>query len=384
MVSIINGNRFGYLKDITSNPSEVITEKSKYLDFGIRRQITLNCNNNNCYKIHAQSYAQSANGRFKTHEFNVNIIATPLFGYLTGTIPFVPVVKYNLPENGMSYDVAPGARLRINPFEDIEKPTTVKWINFTSGILTGIASGTFAVSKNNVKLLNFIPSYSSTGYIAQPNEPRNIYKSFAGVNLSRCAGTTVFDTVYAFNTDMLHVDIDQNIANAFRNEVYNLKTRPVCANECVETIVKAENILSNPTELVASKSILLNPNFKVENGKVFIARIGCNSNSNFLSKQQNNFSNSTILTTCSIEWDTPNNSVNCGLGFTKFNLSAKYIESDSYAEFSINNSTWFRANLGNKNYSLFLNSNPGQPQTFYARDKNKPLEVITINLSHCN
>jgi hypothetical protein len=383
IVSIINGNKNGILKNITPNPQEIppITEKDEYLDFGIKRKLALGCNLNICYKLHVQSYAQSANGRFKTHQFTLNSFV-PLIQLFAPTLPFIATTKYNVPENNNSYDVAPGSRLRMNPFAKFESGKTHNWINFIGVLAGGIASPTLVFNKNNVKFINFIPTISSIAYTYPNNETRNLYKNFTNVNLTRCAGTTPFDTVYAYGTDMLHVDIDRNIAAAFRSEVYFNKTRAVCQGDCPEYITKNENILTSPTYLNAAKAINLNPNFKVDNGKIFKAEIGCNNSVLILTKPI--ILPPTSLSICNIEWDVPNNEITCGVGFTNFKAFVKFLDFNTYAEFSTNGFTWFRANISDNGYNINLNANPGQPQLFFARDKNNPSLVISGNLYHCN
>lgn len=82
-------------------------------------------------------------------------------------------------------------------------------------------------------------------------------------------------------------------------------------------------------------------------------------------------------------WNTSSNQVICGQGFTTFKVYTANVNPDNYVEFSINNSSWFRANIGDNGYLLNLNANPGQNQNFYARERLNPTSVIQISLQHC-
>ena len=378
IVSISNGNRIGAKKNIPITPPNgdvpaAINEKLLEADLGIKRRRLQFCNANLCYKLHTQVYAQTASNRFKTNEFTLNTTNLLTIAAAGFTFPFFTKSEYAVAANGTSYDMAPGSRLRQNPL-DLAEGNTVK-------ILSAIIIGPLKISTNILKHTNFIPTTSSAAYTFPNGEPFDIYKNFTGVNLSKCAGTTPFDTVYAPTYGMPHVAIDQYIANAFREEVYNLKAKSYCSGDCPEYA----NLTQNPaTPIVkASKAICLLPNFKAEVGTVFTAQIGCeNSNaSNSFKPSASEFA--TTLSICPFDWDTSKNQVTCGVGFTNFKVFVKYLPIGDYADFSINGSSWTRANIGDNGYSINLNANPGQNQVFYARPHSNPSNVIQGWLQHC-
>ena len=235
MVAINNGNLVGSKKNINGSPPEIpnINEKDKYFDMGLKRIGLPGCTSQLCYVLEAKAYAQSQNGRYKTLDFYVNALTAPLHWVSPG-VPFISNTRYAFPENGTSHDIAPGSRLRQDPIEKNIGKNAINIYNFTNGLLFGAAGTLLQFPTNNLKYVNFIPSISSAAYIFPANEPRNLYKNFTGVNLRKCAGTTPFDTVYAFADDMPHVGINSLIANAFRNEVNFPKAKSTCAGDCLD------------------------------------------------------------------------------------------------------------------------------------------------------
>lgn len=381
IVSIVNGNRVGLLKNIVPNPPNnfdavPIDEKDLEADFGIKRRRLSFCNANLCYKLHAQIYAQTASNRNVTNVFTVN--STNLLNIVAGfQFPFFAKSLYAVNENGTSLDVAPGARLRLNPLELAEG-------NITK-VLSAILVGPIKISTNNLRHSNFIPTTSSVAYTFPNSETPSFYKNFTGVNLSRCAGTTPFDTVYAPPYDMPHVAINDFIANAFRAEVFTIKAKPVCSFECPEYIVSSDFLSGvNTVNYKAQKAITLTPGFFVQSveGYYFKAQIGC---TNLLMPQvKKEPLPVSLLTSCNFDWNQTKNEVLCGNGFTTFRAFVKNFDLDTYAEFSTNGSTWFRANLGDDGYEIIVNANPGQAQQFFARPHNNPTNVIQGWLAHCN
>jgi hypothetical protein len=372
-VAIVNGNRNGIKKTLppASSPDiPPIFDKGELSDLGIKRRGLLGlCNTNLCYKLRTQVYAQTASNRSITMEFRLNHIG--LLNLASFTLPFVPFRKYAIAENGTSYDIAPGARLGFGLERATEKPIP---------LISWLAVGPLKVSNNTLPFTNFVPTVSSSAYILQASETPNIYKNFNGVGISKCNGTTKFDTVYAPATDMQHVSIDEYIASAFREEVYNLKSKSYCSGDCPDYI----NLTSSPTttDYKAAKAINLQPNFIAQSGAVFGADIGCinNSTSNkpILTPLPVN-----ILSICPFEWDQVKNQVICSTGFTTFKAFVRYLPIGDYAEFSTNGSTWFRANIGDNGYSVNINANPGQSQVFYSRPHSNPSNVLQGFLAHC-
>jgi hypothetical protein len=314
IVSISNGNRIGSLKTIVPNPPNnfdavPINEKDLEADFGIKRKRLAFCNANLCYKLHAQIYAQTSSNRHKISSFTVNSTNLLTLAVAGFPFPFYTKNEYAVAENGTSYDIAPGSRLRLNPFDLVEDNTTKA--------LAAIVVGPIKISTNNLKHSNFIPTESSVAYTFPNSESFSIYKNFTGVNLTRCAGTTPFDTVYAPSYDMPHVAINQFIASAFRSEVFNIKSKPVCSNECPEYIVSSDFLSGvNTVNYKAQKSISLNPGFFVQSvdGYYFKAQIGCvNPMTPQIKKEPLPVS---MLTTCDFDWNPPKNEVLCNKRFS--------------------------------------------------------------------
>lgn len=374
-VAIVNGNRWGIKKTLppVSNPDiPPIDEKDLTADLGIKRRGIIGlCNSNLCYKLRSQVYAQTASNRNATNVFQINNVG--LLNFLTFTPPFVKFTQYAVADNNTSYDIAPGARLGFGL-------TRLTQGELPIPAIIGLAFGPLKISTDILEFNNFVPTESSVGYTFPNNESFNIYKNFNGVNLSKCAGTTPFDTVYAPANDMQHVSIDAYIASAFREEVYNLKNASFCSGDCPDYV----NLTASPTtaEYRAANAICLLPNFKADSGTVFIADIGCiNNTASSVSKPKALPIN--LLSICPFEWDQAKNEVNCFQFYTNFKAFVRYLPIGDYAEFSTNGSTWFRANIGDNGYSINLNANPGQAQVFYARPHSNPSNVLQGWLSHC-
>lgn len=388
MVSISNGNRIGLLKTVVPSPPNnfdavPINEKDLEADLGIKRRRLAFCNANICYKLHAQIYAQTASNRYQTSSFTVNSTSLLLLAAAGFSFPFFAKNEYAVSENGTSYDIAPGSRLRQNPFELVNGSVEILKADVPIPVISAIMVGPIKISTNNLRHSNFIPTESSVAYTFPNNETFSVYKNFTGVNLSRCAGTTPFDTVYAPSYDMPHVGIDEYIGNAFKNEVYHLRSKPVCTNECPEYIVSSDFLTGvNTVNYKAQKSISLTPGFFVQSveGYYFKAQIGCTNPM----KPQIKPLPVAMLTTCSFDWNQSKNEVLCNNGFTTFRAFVKNFDLDTYAEFSTNGSAWFKANIGDDGYEIILNANPNQSQQFFARPHNQPTNIIQGFLAHCN
>jgi hypothetical protein len=375
-VAIVNGNRWGIKKTLppSPNPDEIppLGEKDKTADLGIKRRGIIGlCNSNICYKLRTQVYAQTASNRNPTNVFQINNVG--LLNFLTFTPPFANFTQYAVADNNTSYDIAPGARLGFGVTKLTEGKLPIP-------LIIGLAFGPLKISTDILEYNNFVPTESSVVYTFPNSETFSIYKNFNGVNLSKCAGTTEFDTVYAPAQDMRHVSIDAYIASAFREEVYNIKNASYCSGDCPDYVT----ITSSPTttEYSAAKAICLLPNFIADSGTVFKAEIGCINNSTS-SKPILTPMPVKLLSICPFEWDQAKNQVICGIGFTTFKAFVRYLPLGDYAEFSTNGSTWFRANIGDNGYSININANPEQSQVFYARPHSSPTNVIQGFLAHC-
>jgi hypothetical protein len=383
-VAINNGNNAGFKKNITGNPPEIpnINEKDKYLDVGMRRLGTPGCNLSLCYMFEGRLFAQSEAGRYKTQEFFVNSV-TNLWNIITPGVPVIGSTKYAYPENGNSYDVAPGSRLRQDPIAKNLPPNFNAYWSIGNAITAGGLGTTLATSLNNLKWINFIPSISSSGYTFPNLEPRNLYKSLVGIDMTRCAGTTPFDALYAYGDDMLHVDINLNIANAFKSEVYFPKPKLICPGGCPDYITAFNTVLATPTELIAQKTVNLLPGFAVNSGKIFKAQIGCGNAPAVFNVPSAVFNPIGTLSVCPLEWDLPNTEVTCGVGFTKFTLFVKNLEVYEMAEFSTNGISYTQANFGNNAFNITLNANGQAAQTFYARIVGNPSSQVSISQNFC-
>jgi hypothetical protein len=288
---------------------------------------------------------------------------------------------YTQSQNNTSYDLAPGARFGVDPLSVVNG-----WVKAFAFIITGHLK----ITDNLLPHTNFIPTFSSVAYTFPNNEPFSVNKSFIGVNLSKCAGTTPFDTVYAPAADLNHVQINEEIANWFKSEIFTPKPKSTCAGDCPDYLTLTTPLPNGAIEnFAAKKAIIIPPKYEIKNGSVIKAQIACGNGIAVTIDKVNKFENqntnlAATLTTCPFQWDITKSEVNCGVGFTNFKMGVKNIDVSTYTEFSTNGSSWFKATLGDKEYSLNLNANPGQPQTFYARPKNDPTNVITIALTHCN
>lgn len=371
-IAICDGNRNGILKSSAVQGYEPCDD---ILRLKIKKRLSPICFN--CNKLSIETFAQTDGSRCKTLEMKVNNQAN-ILKFLVGATTDDSFTFYSEPVyTNKSFDKAPGAMFGTEADFDI------KWWQSAVG---WIFTGQVKLEQNLMPKSNFVPTVSSADYTFPNNENYNIYKSFTGINLSKCAGTTPFDTVYALNNDFNHARIDGGLLEVFRDEIYNPKSSSNCGvGGCPEYV----NLTSAPTttEYKASKAICLLPNFVAENGTVFRADIGCNSSNatinltGFLPKTSSQVN--LLSTSCPFNWDTSKNQIICGAGFTTFKVFVQNIDINTYAEFSTDGFSWFRANLGDKGRSITINANPGQTQVFFARAKNNPSNVIQGWLQHC-
>lgn len=131
-------------------------------------------------------------------------------GNLVGGIPFGMTTKYSscLPTS-FSYDECQGSNFGVkfsDESDSLEK--YLGWLPFNQIELT------------NLTKFTFIPTVSGADYIQA--DPLNISADLTNVTLTKCAGTTPFDKVYANNYRTDHVEVDDNIANAFLNEILDI------------------------------------------------------------------------------------------------------------------------------------------------------------------
>lgn len=383
MVSIIDGNRVGKLKS-TPQPDNggksvpSISSCETEIDFGIKRRLLPNCTQNYCYKTHTQTYLQTEATRCKSMDFTVNNESN-LLKLIFGGGQFTTKSYYTQNANSTSYDLAPGARFGANPLDAINA-----WINAYSFAITG----KLKISKNIVQYNNFIPTVSSVAYTFPNDESFSIYKNFTGINLSKCAGTTPFDTVYAPISDLDHVQINKEIANWFRSEIYYPKSSSICVNNDCPPYLTLNTPVPVGERLLkkAQNAIFIEQGFKadgINESVVFKATIGCNQ---VLSPQKSPKGGSTpsITTNCSQDvftWDAPQ--VQCvGNGQTTFVASVKNMDVNTYAEFSTNGVNFSRANIFDDRWTITL-PNQGGSQIFFARSADNRNYVIQGFLAYC-
>jgi hypothetical protein len=379
-VAVVNGNSSGIKKSQPQPDNDLLTACEKEFELEIVK-IDPTCTD--CDVVRIKTYTQTESTRCKAMDFAINN-KTKLFKLVFGGLRYKEESVYTQSFNNQSYDIAPGGNFGADAEFNLDE--------FSSFFETfrKITSKNLDIPLNKLPWQNFMPTVSSVDYTF-PNQPYNLNKSFVGIDLKKCAGTTPFDEVYApTDKDLGHARNDERLINGFRHEIYDLPSNdcgPNCQNyETLTGTIRA----SSPDVFRAEKAIFLQPNFSVTSSSnvVFCATIGCPPAPTFqIYNDKNKNSLNSTFSLCvedPFSFDTILNQTNCFQFYTNFKVFVKNISVDSYAEFSTNQFSWVRANLGDTGFNLNLNANPGQPQTFYARAKNDPTNIITINLFHCN
>jgi hypothetical protein len=386
MIAIVDGNRNGIKKTVDpdgplgGNGENIpaINGCDQELRFGFKRRFTPFCDADYCYKMKIDVFAQTENARCKSHEITMNSANIPLF-LLAGFFPFLTFTNYTQSQNNTSFDLAPGSRMRKNPLAAVTPAINV--------ILSGLVGGLLSIPLNTVKYTNFVPTISAAAYTFPNNEPFNIYKNFNGVNLSRCAGTTPFDTVYAGSEDLDHVAINSTIAAAFRSEVFYPKPKSVCSGGCPDYLVSQATI-GGSINFKAKKAITLIPPFNVDarTPVVFKAEIGGCANA--LSLPQPNGKNNTTPTTTStcgsFTWDGSRNTCVRNGSTVTFQVFVTNMDISAYAEFSIDGSNYYKATLMDDGWQITVPYISGGNQFFWARASDKRSNTIFGSLGHCN
>jgi hypothetical protein len=368
-IAIVDGNRNGILKSTTPIPTpagfEPLYSCGYELDFGIKKRLRKNCNSPSCFKTRSQSFTQTSGVRCKSLDFSVNN-NTNLLKLVFGGGKFTELSLYTQNENNTSYDIAPGARFGSDPLDVIDN-----WIKGFAFIITGHLK----IDNNLIPQTNFIPTVSSVAYSFPNNEPFSVYKNFQGITLSRCAGTTPFDTVYAPMQDLNHVQINEEIANWFRSEIYFPKPISSCVNpnDCPPYLTLNSAIPNNSRVLKkAQKAIFIEPNFKADGASesvVFKAAIGCDQvlqNQAMKPVQFPNAQNNVNSCSQPFEFDQARNYKTCDNGFTTFHVFVHNIDINTYTEFSTDGVNWHKANILDSGWEVTLPNN-SQAQYFQAR-----------------
>lgn len=112
-----------------------------------------------------------------------------------------------------------------------------------------------------------------------------------------------------------------------------------------------------------------------------------NSYQTFKARASNNPSavvTSNYHSSCSTAINWGANSCSNSGGNCLFSVSVTGLATDSYAEFSIDGSTWYRANVGNNVYLVTVPYGTGGQQYFLARVAENNSIVINGNLTKCN
>ena len=373
-IAICDGNREGILKSTAIHGYEPC---DPMLQVRIKQRLRLFCAG--CNKLSVDTYAQTDASRCETMKFKVNKNALILQA-LTGNTGTQEFSFYSLPSFPQkSFDKAPGGMFGT------EAEVEIKWWQHA---LAYIFTGALKIDKNLMPKSNFVPTISSADYTFPNSETYNIYKGFQGINLSKCAGTTPFDTVYALSSDFNHARIDAGLLEVFRNEIYNLKPKSVCSDpNCPEYLTLTTPIANGEKVLKkAQKAIFIEPNFIADGlneSVVFKAAIGCNQVLNLYQPPKKDIS--TITNNCSqdpFNWDSP--SITCaGNGTTAFTALVKNLDISTYAEFSTDGVNYTRANLFDRGFELNLPNQSGS-QIFFARAANNPSYVIGGFIGYCS
>jgi len=381
-IAIVDGNRNGVLKSTTPVPTpsgfEPLYSCGYELDFGIKKRLRKNCSSPSCFKTRSQSFTQTSGTRCKSLDFTVNN-NTNLLKLIFGGGQFSNQSLYTQNQNNGSYDLAPGARFGVDPLNIIDN-----WVKGFAFIVTGHLK----VDNNLIPNTNFIPTVSSVAYTFPNNEPFSVYKNFDGITLSKCAGTTPFDTVYAPMQDLNHVQINEEIANWFRSEIYFPKAISSCVNpnDCPEYLTLNSAVPNGESQLKkAQKAIFIEQGFKadgVNESVIFKAAIGCEQ---MLMPDRQTFPKLNVANSCSqpFEFDQPKNYKMCDNGFTTFHVFAHNIDINTYAEFSTDGTNYFKANILDYGYEITLPNN-ANPQVFFARSAYNRSNVIGGYLAFCN
>jgi hypothetical protein len=380
-VAIIDGNRTGIKKSTPQPPpNQLILPAGKELEL----EITQLENQNDVVRIKA--FAQTDNQRSESIDFKIRR-KSRLFQLVFGGIGNqTDIQRYSQNVNFQSIDIAPGGNFGADDTLNLDEAYPKFMDNFRK-----ITKKNLAIPYNTFFSTCFMPTTSAVDFTF-PNESFTYYKDFTGVNLSKCAGTTPFDTVYApLDMDLGHAMNNYRIVNGFRHEIYDYPVN-ACGLNCQDYETLTGTIRASNADIYrAEKAIFLEPNFSASASEniTFCATIGCTNGTKSnvqlyydKVKSSQNAVNS-ICTNDPFTWDTSRNQVICGSGFTTFKVFTKNYSTDNYVEFSTNGSSWNRANIQDDGWQVAINANPGQSQVFYAREKLNPSNVIQGWLQHC-
>ena len=266
-VAIIDGNRTGIKKSTPQPPpNQLILPAGKELELAITQLE----NQNDVVRIKA--FAQTDNVRSESIDFKIRR-KSRLFQLVFGGIGNqTDIQRYSQNVNLQSIDIAPGGNFGADDTLNLDETYPKFMDNFRK-----ITKKNLAIPYNTFFSTCFMPTTSAVDFTF-PNESFTYYKDFTNVNLTKCAGTSPFDTVYApLDMDLGHAMNNERIVNGFRHEIYDYPTNS-CGINCqdYETLTGTINS-SNPDIYRADKAVMLEPNFSVTGSEntTFCAVIGC-------------------------------------------------------------------------------------------------------------
>lgn len=223
-VAIINGNNQGAANSEISQCQRLIDIDVWRKDFG--RAL---CSGQNCLKINWEAFTSVGNG------FSGSNPASPGRCMSLNAWTKMPLLQLVLwrpttmqsfsrpATDDVSYDRVPGSY--FGALTDEQSNAANLFFKILSRIIVGRDA---SMSFGAVGRVTFVPSTSAAD-LRQPNAgpPPPTFR-LANVELNRCKGTTPFDRVYASSLSTDHVAINEEIANFFREEVYNSRPRNDC------------------------------------------------------------------------------------------------------------------------------------------------------------
>ncbi|MCY7360100.1 MAG: T9SS type A sorting domain-containing protein, partial [Rudanella sp.] len=222
-VAIINGNN-------QATPNADISQCQNLIDINVWRKDLGRafCNGQNCLKIDWEASAGVGNG------FAGSNPASPgrCESFKAWTrVPLLQlalwrpseVKSYSRPAtDDISYDRVPGSYFGAIT----EGQSNAMGVIFRT-LARIISAREASVSFGSVGRISFVPSTSAAD-VRRPNSATPPTFRLADVELNRCNLTTPFDRVYASTVSTDHVAINTEIANSFREEVYNNRPRNDC------------------------------------------------------------------------------------------------------------------------------------------------------------
>lgn len=118
---------------------------------------------------------------------------------------------------------------------------------------------------------------------------------------------------------------------------------------------------------------------------VFTAIIGCPQLQLYQPKPKIKNPNliSTVCSAQPFEFDQAKNYKTCDGGNTTFHVFVHNIDINTYAEFSIDGTNYFKANILDNGFEITL-PNDSNPQVFFARSADNRSNIIGGYLGFCN